>query len=297
MVTPFVACLVAILVFWGHGVSWLDLGLAAVMYSISIMGITLGFHRLFTHRAFKCALPVRAALCIAGSTAAQGPVLFWSACHRRHHQFSDREGDPHSPHLSDHGAARVLKGWWHAHVGWMFSHPPENYVRRVPDLIRDRAIVALNRAYLPIVFGSILLPGVIAFAITRHWQSGLTAILWAGLVRIFLVHHTTWSINSVCHLFGTRPYDTADQSRNNVICAILTFGEGWHNNHHAFPASASLGLRWWQVDFGFFTIRILKALGLVWDVRLPSAEQIANHIQTSMTPDSPRDSQQGRPAH
>jgi stearoyl-CoA desaturase (delta-9 desaturase) len=173
----------------------------------------------------------------------------------------------------------------------MFSHPPENYVRRVPDLIRDRAIVVLNRAYLPIVIASILLPGVIAFAITARWQAGLTAILWAGLVRIFLVHHTTWSINSVCHLFGTRPYNTSDQSRNNVVCAVLTFGEGWHNNHHAFPASASLGLRWWQVDFGFFVIRILKAFGWVWDVRLPSREQIANHIESAISPESAGDSQ------
>jgi len=257
------------------------------MYSISIMGITLGFHRLFTHRSFKCAAPVKIALCIAGSTAAEGPVLFWSACHRRHHQFSDREGDPHSPHHHEHGASKILLGWWHAHVGWMFSHPPENYVRRVPDLIRDRSIVRLNRAYLYIVLAGILLPGAVAFAVTGHWQAFLSATLWAGLVRIFLVHHTTWSINSVCHLFGTRPYATTDHSRNNLLCALLTFGEGWHNNHHAFPTSASLGLRWWQADFGFFLIRILSSVGLVWDIRLPTAEQIANRVQTAIDAATP----------
>jgi stearoyl-CoA desaturase (delta-9 desaturase) len=165
----------------------------------------------------------------------------------------------------------------------MFSHKPDNYVRRVPDLMRDPALVMLNRAYPLIVLGGILLPGLIALALMHTWSAFFTATLWAGLVRIFFVHHTTWSINSICHLFGSRPYATNDESRNNALCAWLTFGEGWHNNHHAFPTSASIGLRWWQADVGFWLIRLLSMFGLAWDVRQPNAEQIADHGSSSPT--------------
>jgi len=274
VLTPGVAVLFAGWHFWGHGLSMLDVILGVIMYSITMLGITVGYHRLFTHRSFQCVTPIRMALCIAGSMAAQGPVLFWTACHRRHHQCSDAAGDPHSPHLHGAGAKGVFVGCFYAHVGWMFHHKPENYIRRVPDLIRDRKLMALNRHYPWLVAAGVILPGLVALAITRQWQSAGSAMLWAGGVRLFLAHHTTWSINSICHLYGDSPYATGDQSRNNGVCAVLTFGEGWHNNHHAFPTSARHGLQWWQVDASYWLIRAMSAVGLAWDVRVPSAAQL-----------------------
>ena len=261
------------MVFWNRGLSLLDLTLCVGFYAITMLGITLGYHRLFTHRSFKCGDTLRAALCIAGSMAAQGPIFFWTACHRRHHRHSDEEGDPHSPHHHGAGVSGVLRGWWHSHVGWMLSHAPENYVRLVPDLIREPQLRVLNRYYWLWVIGGILLPGVIALAITGSLVAGATAVLWGGFVRVFLVHHSTWSINSICHLFGDSPYETEDQSRNNLVCALLTFGEGWHNNHHAFPTSARHGLEWWQCDVVYGLIRGLSWFRLTWDIRVPSADQ------------------------
>lgn len=248
-----------------------------------MLGITLGYHRLFTHRSFKCGPILRAALCIAGSMAAQGPVFFWTACHRRHHRHSDEAGDPHSPHHHGTGARGVIKGWWHSHMGWMFSHKPENYVRLVPDLIREPQLRGLNRGYWLWVVGGLVLPGLIAWAITGELVALGTGIVWAGFVRVFLVHHSTWSINSICHLFGESPYDTEDQSRNNLVCAVLTFGEGWHNNHHAFPTSARHGLEWWQCDVVYGIIRGLSWFKLAWDIRLPSAEQRAAKVRKALT--------------
>ncbi len=260
-------------VFWNRGLSLLDLILCASFYAVTMLGITLGYHRLFTHRSFKCGVTLRAALCIAGSMAAQGPIFFWTACHRRHHRHSDEPGDPHSPHHHGTGVSGVLYGWWYSHVGWMFSHAPENYVRLVPDLIREPQLRMLNRYYWLWVIGGILLPGLIALAITGTWAAAASAVLWGGLVRVFLVHHSTWSINSICHLFGESPYETEDRSRNNLVCAILTFGEGWHNNHHAFPTSARHGLEWWQCDVVYGIIRSLSWVRLTWDIRVPSADQ------------------------
>jgi stearoyl-CoA desaturase (delta-9 desaturase) len=165
----------------------------------------------------------------------------------------------------------------------MFSHEPENYVRLVPDLIRDRLLFTLNKYYLVWVIGGLILPGVIAIAFTGSFKAFLTAILWGGFVRVFLVHHSTWSINSVCHLFGASPYKTEDESRNNLVCAILTFGEGWHNNHHAFPTSARHGLAWWQADAVYGLIRVMSWVGLAWDIRLPSAEQMMAKSRSSIS--------------
>ena len=282
VITPLVAFAGAVVLFWGRGITLLDLMLCGGMYAVTMLGITLGYHRLFTHRSFKCVPAVRVALCIAGSMAAQGPVFFWVACHRRHHKCSDEAGDPHSPHHDGHGLWESVRGLWHSHVGWMFSHEPENYVRLVPDMIRDRQLMALNRFYFLWIFLGLVLPGAIAFAITGSGHAFLTGVLWGGLVRLFLVHHSTWSINSICHLFGSTPYDTGDHSRNNLVCALLTFGEGWHNNHHAFPTSARHGLRWWQCDVVFMMIRAMAAMKLAWDIRLPSAEQIAVKTKTGV---------------
>ncbi len=273
--TPLVAAAGAVVLFWSHAVSWLEVSLCAGMYVLTIGGVTLGYHRLFTHRSFKCPDVLRWALGIAGSMAAQGPVFYWVGSHRRHHQHSDEAGDPHSPHShGGQGGWAVLRGWWHAHVGWMLRSEKQNYFRLVADLLRDPVAVTVNRAYVVAVLAGIALPGVIGGLIAGSWTAVLTGSLWGGLVRLFLVHHATWSINSICHLFGDAPYATADESRNNVVCAVLTLGEGWHNNHHAFPTSARHGLRWWQVDATWLVIRALRRLGLAWDVRLPSPEEL-----------------------
>lgn len=269
IVTPFLVFLGAVYWFFGNGISALDLGLCMGMYAVTMLGITLGYHRLFTHRSFKCVAAVKAFLGIAGGMSAQGPVIFWCACHRKHHRHSDEEGDPHSPHYSGGGWRGILKGCWHSHVGWMLGHAHEPYFRLVPDLIRDRMVLRLSQLYFWWVVAGIVLPGVLGGLWTQSWAGFFTGVLWGGFVRLFLVHHSTWSINSVCHLFGARNYDTGDESRNNLVCALLTFGEGWHNNHHAFPTSARHGLRWWQLDVVYLLICSLRIFGLVWDVRLP----------------------------
>jgi len=248
------------------------------MYSLTMLGITLGYHRLFTHRSFKCALPLKIIFGICGCMAAQGPIYFWAACHRHHHQCSDHEGDPHSPHSFGKGFVGALRGWWHAHTGWMFNHEPENYRRLVPDLILDRRLSFIDRHYFLWIVLGLLLPATAAAFVTRTWTGFFAGLLWGGFIRIFLVHHSTWSINSVCHLFGSSPFDTKDESRNNAFCALLTFGEGWHNNHHAFPSSARHGLHWWQADFVFKVILALRFFGLAWDILEPTPEQIKSAL-------------------
>lgn len=275
IITPFIAFIAAVILLYGHGLTLLDLGMCLGLAAITTLGVTMGYHRLFTHKSFRCVAPVRAALCIAGSMAAQGPVLFWVACHRRHHQCSDDDGDPHSPHYAGGGFRGKALGWWHSHVGWMFNHTPENYFRLAPDLLRDPLVMRVTKLYFLWVIGGIVLPGLVGFAVTHTLFGFLTGMLWGGLVRIFLVHHTTWSINSVCHMFGAAPFESEDESRNNIACALLTFGEGWHNNHHAFPTSARHGLLWWQFDLTYIIIRALAVFGLASDIRLPSAEQMS----------------------
>lgn len=273
---PLVATAWAVWWYWSRGVAWAEVGLCAGFYLFTLLGVTMGYHRLFTHRSFKCAPPIRWALGIAGSMAAQGPVFFWVGSHRRHHQHSDEAGDPHSPHVhGGEGAGAVLRGWWHAHVGWMLAPEPQNYFRLVADLMRDPVAAAVNRTYLVWVLVGIALPGAIGGLASGTWLGLATGALWGGLVRLFLVHHVTWSINSVCHLWGRAPYATTDESRNHAVCGVLALGEGWHNNHHAFPWSARHGLRWWQLDATWLAIRALRRLGLAWDVRLPSAEELA----------------------
>lgn len=271
---PLAITALAIFRWWHRGVELRDLMICAGMYALTVFGITMGFHRLFTHKSFKCGKAMRAVLGIAGSMASQGPLFFWVACHRRHHQHSDEAGDPHSPHTHGEGWRGVLVGWWHAHLGWMLVHKPENYFRLVNDLVRDPVVLIVHRFYFLWVLAGLVLPGLIAWGVAgsaAFWPG----IIWGGLVRLFLVHHVTWSVNSVCHLFGSTPYETEDESRNNALVAVLTFGEGWHNNHHAFPSSARHGLRWWQIDPTFLALRGLELTGLVWDLRVPSEEDLA----------------------
>ena len=238
--------------------------------------ITVGFHRHFTHRAFDTARWLRTFLGVGEMMAAPGPVISWVATHRCHHQFSDRDGDPHSPNLSGLGAVAMIKGLWHAHFGWMAEHQFPNPAFYAPDLLRDTHIVRLNRRYYHWVILGLMLPMVAGFSLTRNWQGGISALMWGGFIRLSMFQQIASAVNSVCHLFGTRPFRTSDGSRNNFLVAVASCGEGLHNNHHAFPSSAYLGLRWWQIDLGGLLVHTLKHLGLIWNVRCPAAADMKN---------------------
>jgi stearoyl-CoA desaturase (delta-9 desaturase) len=242
------------------------LALFAFFYAASLLGVTVGFHRLLTHDAFACGARTRAILTALGCLAAEGPPIYWVANHRLHHQHSDGDGDPHSPRPRGPGAGGRLRSFAHAHIGWMLSALPADPLRYAPDLLKDRTVIAVNRRYLSIAAAGLAAPALIGLGL---WGPiGLVdGLLWGGLARICAVQHVTWSINSVCHLFGARPFDTAEGSRNNALVALLAFGEGWHNNHHAAPTSAAHGLRWWQLDVSFAVIRLLRRFGLARDVR------------------------------
>lgn len=274
VVVPLIGFVAAIVLLWGVAFDWTYLVLFVAMYTVSAMGITVGYHRLFTHRAFATTKPITALLAVAGSMALQGPILYWVAAHRRHHQHSDAEGDPHSPHLHGTSLGGALKGVMHSHVGWLFRTNHEALVRYVGDLTRDPFVVRLSRLFPLWVALGLVLPAAIAGLITMSWTGALLGFLWGGLARICFCHHVTWSINSVCHIWGSQPYDNQDESRNNAIFGVLAFGEGWHNNHHAFPTSARHGLRWWQFDMSYWFIRGLELVGLASNVRVPSEERI-----------------------
>ncbi|HUN79954.1 MAG TPA: fatty acid desaturase [Phycisphaerae bacterium] len=265
---------VAIFLLWGRGFSWLQLSLLLTMYCVTGMGITLGFHRLLTHRSFETHRITRLALSILGSMAVQGPILKWVATHRRHHQHSDHEEDPHSPHQHGDGILGIFRGLWHSHLGWLFKPDAPNLDRYVGDLMQDNLIKTASALFPLWVFIGLLIPTVIGGVLTRSWIGALTGLIWGGLVRIFLVHHVTWSVNSICHIWGSRPFRCGDHSRNNFLFGVLAWGEGWHNNHHAFPTSARHGLRWWQFDCSYLAILLLSALGLAWNVRVPSPQTV-----------------------
>ena len=265
---PVLGSTVALVWLWGYGIDAVDIGLCLGMYTVTMLGITAGFHRCFTHRSFQAGNTMRLLLGVAGSMAAQGPVLFWAACHRRHHQYSDQPGDPHSPTLYDYGLRGWCHGLWHAHVGWMLRHNREDWARYVPDLLRDRLVFRLNQYYFIWLGVGLCLPAVLGGVLQWSWQGLLSGLLWGGFVRIFLLHHATWSVNSLCHMYGARPYATDDASTNNLLCALLTCGEGWHNNHHAFPTSARHGLAWWQLDVTYLVLWAAHKAGLVWDIKV-----------------------------
>lgn len=272
VILPFLGVLAAIALLWGRGVGWLDLGLLAVMYTLTAVGVGAGYHRLLAHRAFKTTPWLRTMFTILGSMAGQGPVLFWTAVHRRHHAHSDEAGDPHSPHLHGPGRWAFLRGLWHAHTGWLFDHESANVAFYVPDLLKDQAMYRLNQAYFLWMAVGLAAPAVAGGLLTQSWTGALTGFIWGGWVRMCLLHHATWSINSICHVYGRRPYQTGDLSANNPWLALPSFGEAWHNNHHAYPSSAMHGLEWWQVDLCGLLIRFLRATGLAWDVRSPRAD-------------------------
>jgi stearoyl-CoA desaturase (delta-9 desaturase) len=252
-----------------------DLFVFAILYVLTGLGVTVGFHRHLTHRSFKARAPVRAILAVLGSAAIEGPVISWVADHRKHHAFSDQPGDPHSPHV-DHGVGwrGALRGVVHAHVGWLFRHDQRGArARYAPDLLADPVIRFVDRTFVLWALGGLALAFGMGAALGGSVAAGLTALLWGGAVRLFVLHHLTYSINSICHVFGRRRFATADESRNVFWLALPTFGEAWHNNHHAFPTSARHGLGRRQLDPSALVIRGLEACGLVSDVVRVSAER------------------------
>ncbi|HEY2770029.1 MAG TPA: acyl-CoA desaturase [Solirubrobacteraceae bacterium] len=251
----------------GHLLVWQDLLVLAICYVAIGTGVTVGFHRLLTHRSFKCSRPVRAFFAALGSAAAEGPVIDWVATHRKHHQFSDEDGDPHSPHGHGPGFRGALRGLAHAHIGWVFSDMEVADERRyAKDLLADPWIRFVDRTFVLWVLVGLAAAFGLGVALTGTVVGGLTALLWGGAARIFLLHHATFSINSLCHFFGKHEYDTGDESRNLAWLAIPTWGEAWHNNHHAFPTSYRHGLRRWQIDPSAGLIRLMEMTGLAWDV-------------------------------
>jgi stearoyl-CoA desaturase (Delta-9 desaturase) len=270
VVLPFAAFVAAIVLLWNSAVSATDLGILAVMYVVTGLGVTVGFHRLLTHRSFAVPKPLEYTFAILGSMAVQGPVMSWVADHRKHHAHADEEGDPHSPHVGHgDGIGGVLRGLWHAHTGWLFSTQGRASARQyAKDLYEDRGMRAINRRFPYLVLLSLLIPALAGWAITGTLMGALTGYLWGGLVRIFLVHHITWSVNSVCHFLGTRRFETEDHSTNVAWLSLPSFGESWHHNHHAFPRSASHGLRRWEalLDPSALLIAGLERVGLARNV-------------------------------
>ncbi len=276
VVVPAGAVLSAAGVLWGVGFGPLDLWCFLGFYVATGLGITVGYHRYFTHRSFEAVAPVKVLLAILGAMTLQGPVTQWVTDHRKHHARSDAAGDPHSPHLHGDGVLNTVRGLWHAHVGWMFTtkgmERNELYGR---DLYEDPVIRLIDRLYLVWVLASVALPFLVGWLATGSVGRGIEVMVWAGLVRIFCFEHATFAVNSICHTFGRRAYDAHDESRNNWVVALLTFGEGWHNNHHAFPRSARHGLGRLQIDLSFLVISALARARLASGLRLPTAAQRA----------------------
>jgi stearoyl-CoA desaturase (delta-9 desaturase) len=268
---------------WGDFLRWSDVIVFAIMYVATGLGVTVGFHRLFTHRSFKTSKAGRAVFAVLGSAAIEGPVISWVADHRKHHTFSDQEGDPHSPHVGHGGGFRgALKGLFHAHVGWLFIHTQRGARKRYArDLLNDPVVSFVDRHFLAWALGGLVAAFALGWAIGGSLYAALTGLLWGGAVRILVVHHVTYSINSLCHFFGRQRFDTGDESRNLLWLAPLSFGESWHNNHHAFPTSAMHGMRGWEVDPSALVIRALEKLGLVWDVVRIEPERQARKLRSS----------------
>jgi stearoyl-CoA desaturase (delta-9 desaturase) len=268
---PFGALLYAVVALWGHGIHTRDVVLAVVLFFLVGHGITIGFHRLLAHRAFVAVRPLKLALIGAGSMAFEGGPIGWVADHRRHHVFSDADGDPHSPH----GARPPLRGLWHAHVGWLFHHEPTSWPRHASDLMADRDLVVMNALFPVWCVASLAIPFGLGWILGGDVGAALSALLWAGGVRIFLVHHVTWSINSLCHVYGRRPFVTTDRSTNVRALAVFTMGESWHNGHHAFPRSARHGLLPHEWDTSARAIRCFEQLGWATDVHWPTQAALA----------------------
>ena len=283
VVVPFLAVLAAIPLLWDRVVSPADLAIAVSMYLLTALAVTVGFHRLLTHRAFQTSAPMQYAFAILGSMAVQGPVIAWVADHRKHHAHTDVDGDPHSPHVGHgDGVKGVLTGLWHAHVGWLLVDQGRAQHRRyAPELCEDAGMRWINRRFPVLVLAGLAIPALAGYLVSGSIVGAATGLLWGGLVRIFFVHHVTWSINSVCHFMGSRRFDTDDQSTNVFWLALPTMGESWHHNHHAFPRSAQHGLRWWELDVSALVIAAMERLGLAWNVVRIAPERQAQKLAAS----------------
>jgi stearoyl-CoA desaturase (Delta-9 desaturase) len=286
---PLVGLVVAIVLLWDRAIGPLELGLMLGFYVLTALGVTLGYHRMFTHRAFESSRAFRGVIAVLGSMAVQGSVITWVADHRKHHAFTDHEGDPHSPHLHGPGLRGAIKGLWHAHVGWLFeSVGTAERERFAPDLLKDRVLRVVDKSFLVWAALGLAIPFALGWIVGGGLGTALTALLWGGLVRVFLLHHVTWSINSVCHFFGRKRFDVDDESRNVFWLAPLSMGEAWHHNHHAFPTSAFHGLKPWErvADPTGLVIAGLEKLGLVWNVVRVSPERQAAKLLPAITPTS-----------
>ena len=260
---------------WGRVVHVRDLILALALYAVTGHGVTVGFHRMFTHGSFRANRPLKIALAVAGSMAVEGSIVSWVANHRRHHVFSDRPGDPHSPHLQGPGLTGQLRGLAHAHVGWLFGADPTPAEHYAPDLLRDRDVVVISALFPGFALASLALPFLVGWGLSGSPAGGVTTLVWAGLLRMALLHHVTWSVNSICHMFGRQPFAVRDQSRNFAALAVVSMGESWHNLHHAYPASARHGVERGQIDSSAALIRLFERAGWASKVRWPSAERLA----------------------
>lgn len=269
LVTVLIPCLgslAAVELIWKLGIGAVEIGLLLGMYALTTFGIEVGFHRHFSHHAFQTTTSIRVALAIFGSMAAQGGVVYWVAHHRRHHQYTDLPGDPHSPHLEENS----LRGLWHAHVGWTLKGEVTNSMIFAKDLLRDPVIARVNQLQQVWVILGLAIPTILAGLLTMTWLGAFEGFIWGGLVRIFLAHQVINSTNSICHTYGNRPFNSSDRSTNNLWLAIPSWGQSWHNNHHAFPNLAVVGIDWWQIDLGGWAIRLLEMLGLAWNVKVPT---------------------------
>jgi stearoyl-CoA desaturase (Delta-9 desaturase) len=281
VVVPFAGVLAAVILLWNRGVNATALAIMAGMYFLTAIGVTIGFHRLLTHRAFQTYPWLERTFAILGSMSVQGSVLDWVADHRKHHAHADQEGDPHSPHVG-HGSG--LSGLWHAHVGWLLENQGQaDWKKYATELYEDPAMRQIGRRFPWLVVLSLLIPTVAGYVLSGFTAGGaLLGYIWGGLVRIFFVHHVTWSVNSVCHFFGSRRFDVEDESTNVGWLAVLSLGESWHHNHHAFPRSAYHGLRWYEVDPSGLMISGMKRLGLAWNVvRITPERQQARAMPAS----------------
>ncbi|MFI5916823.1 acyl-CoA desaturase [Dactylosporangium sp. NPDC051541] len=274
VVLPFVGLVVAVPMLWGWGITLTDVLLAGATYLVTMLGVTVGFHRYFTHRSFRARRPLRIALAVLGSLAVQGPIGHWVANHRRHHAFADHDGDPHSPWQFGTSAIALLRGFWHAHMGWMFSRDLTNQRRFAPDIIDDRDLRLVHHLFIPLAVLSVCGPAGLGALLAGTWQGAVSALVWAGLIRVGLVHHVSWSVNSICHLIGERPFKARDRAANFAPLAIASMGEAWHNLHHADPSSARHGVERGQIDIAARVIWLMERLGWAYDVRWPTPERI-----------------------
>jgi stearoyl-CoA desaturase (delta-9 desaturase) len=282
-VVPFIALGVVCWQVWNDLLHWSDVAVFLIMYLLTALGVTVGFHRYFTHRSFQTSKPVRAVLGVLGSAAIEGPVISWVADHRKHHAFSDQEGDPHSPHVGHAGGWRgTLSGLAHAHVGWLFIHTQRGAKDRyAPDLMKDPVVRWVDRNFVWWALGGLAASFALGYALGGTCSAALTGLLWGGAVRMLVVHHVTYSINSLCHFFGRRDYATGDESRNLRWLSLFSLGESWHNNHHAFPTSAFHGLRWHELDVSGLVIRGMERVGMVWDVKRVDPARQARKASTA----------------